>query len=194
MIYDDYHFEKIAFHFSTVNQYIIYPKKKDMFIYDQIQLFFIFRTIPIRETFRSRCIPLLQRVINLLINRHPTILETNFNSPMMGRITHLSISIARGASTSRCIHIDDTCLITLGWKPTSPPRLSVSFSCRRQNHSIRIEPKPGADAISTNISRTFGNRSNRPSLSLSRKTGIEQSFSTCSSFHPSNYRRIILVG
>lgn len=110
----------------------------------------------------------------------------------MGRITHLSISIARGASTSRCIHIDDTCLITLGWKPTSPPRLSVSFSC--QNHSIRIEPKPGADAISTNISRTFGNRSNRPSLSLSQKTGIEQSFSTCSSFHPSNYRRIILVG
>lgn len=120
MIYDDYHFEKIAFHFSTVNQYIIYPKKKDMFIYDQIQLFFIFRTIPIRETFRSRCIPLLQRVINLLINRHPTILETNFNSPMMGRITHLSISIARGASTSRCIHIDDTCLITLGMEAHLP--------------------------------------------------------------------------
>lgn len=73
----------------------------------------------------------------------------------MGRITHLSISIARGGSTSRCIHIDDTCLITLGWKPTSTVRLSVSFSCRRQIIRHESNWPSGADLPFRQTWQTF---------------------------------------
>lgn len=97
-----------------------------------MQIIYAKKWIPDRETFRNRNV-YFSSDHYLLINRHPTadsILETNFNSPMMGRITHLSISIARGGSTSRCIHIDDTCLITLGWKPTSSPSFDYRFRFR----------------------------------------------------------------